>query len=91
MKGNRPVLCWGQEPWTGASGCRFQKSTDTTTLKHHIFMNTTIHNKRKIRPNGSIRVLYESLSIVNVGYDLVKLYVLEWHYRIFELEGEVLP
>ena len=20
MKGNRPVLCWGQEPWTGASG-----------------------------------------------------------------------
>ena len=19
MKGNRPVLCWGQEPWTGAS------------------------------------------------------------------------
>ena len=59
-------------------------------MKNRIFTNTTIHNNRKIRPNGSIRVLYESLSIVNVGYDLVKLYVLEWHYRIFELEGEVL-
>ena len=68
----------------------FSKKHGYHNFENRIFTNTTIHNNRKIRPNGLIQVLYESLSIVNVGYDLVKLYVLEWHYRIFELEGDCL-